>query len=314
MGFEVKQGKNGWIELHFENVISLWNILKNISRTPYLKHFIVENYDGGNTQIDREYWNQEEIMFRELKKGQFLFPYESIGFVLDDSISDIDISVIDGLKDNDPGSSPAEYKISIRDTDNCVIYLKDREHVPIIAALYLFSFFDSGFDHTMLFVLKEGMRGILKDRDFRFEIVDGTFQVTMEALHFVLKIQDPQDRENYLHIQLGKRFSKKSINESQIKNLAYLKKKWLAANPLYQKLHPYFEQHPLVWIAVKIILWIFAIMVFYVIAHKLFHLSIKKIVPLLAFFFIVLMVYRWIRRFFRKNIYKRYLKYQDQGE
>lgn len=312
MGFEIRSATQGWVELQFDNVISLWNILKNLSRMPYLQSFIIEDYDGGNTQIDREYWNQEQIMFKELAPGKFFFPYESIGFILDDSISDVTISVLGEIHPTNPSQSKPEYTISIRDTDTCTVRLPDRDAVPVLAALYLFSKTDSGFDQTMLFNLKEGMRGILKDKEMRFEIVDGTFKVTMEALNFVLRLIDSQGKESLLHIQSGKRFHKKAINESQIKNLAYLKKKWLANLPLYRRLKPFFEKHPLLSVFLKILLWIMVLGLLVVVLPKVLDISSKKVIPPVAAVFLAILGWKWLQRFLRRNVYKRYLKYQDQ--
>lgn len=59
MPLKIKNIENGKVLFEFENVVSIWNILKFIVDYPYLKHFIIENYEGGNTLVPSETWTKK---------------------------------------------------------------------------------------------------------------------------------------------------------------------------------------------------------------------------------------------------------------
>ncbi len=308
MAFVITPKDKGWVELSFENKVSLWSILKTVSKTPYLKSFIVDKYDGGNTMIDKEYWNQEEIMYSELSNGKYLFPYDSIGFILDDSISDIELSVIDTLDKTDPARSHVEYQIIIKDTDQLSILLPNRDHVYDLASLYLFSMFDSGYDHVMMFTLSQGLKGLIKDKVSTIDIVEGSFKVRLDSMHFVLKLNETAEKDSYYYIKLGKHFSKKAIQEKNINNLSYLKKKLLNKISLFQKIAAFLAEHSVLGLLVNIGIYSVLIGLVLWLVPKFTSIRTKKLIPLIALIFIALGVFKLIMKYVRKNIYKRYLK------
>lgn len=217
----------GKINIQCENVISPWNILKYLVDTPYLKSYYIENYEGGNTLVPREFWKEENIIFKEVKGG-LLFPYNSINFVLEDSIHNVDVYVVE--QDTKAYKSQSEVFFSIRDTEHLSLKIPQEKLIDSIA-LYLFSIGKIGFDQKMF----EGMKEILRKFDFsrikEIEYIPSSFVLGLMSFSFVIKISRGSNDTELYKIQYNKgKFKIEFLKENQSLNIGVLKKKLMSKN------------------------------------------------------------------------------------
>jgi len=228
MSLKISFQANEKVSLNCENVISPWNILKHIVETPYLKSYYIENYEGGNTLVPRELWAEENITYKEVKNNAFLFPYNSINFVFEDSIHNIDVYVVE--QDNKGFKSNNELFFSIKDSENLFLKIK-KEKLPDFASLYLFSIIKIGYDQEMFEALKE----LLKKLDFskikEMEYIPGSFLLNFKGFSFILKLTKANNEvENYKITFIKGKFKKELLKENSTLNIGFLKKKIFSKN------------------------------------------------------------------------------------
>ncbi len=233
MPLKIKYIGNDLYTAEFENVISYWNVLKYLVETPYLKHYLVENYEGGNTLVNRDAWEEEGVMFKELTPGLFFFPYESVGFILDDSIHNMILTIIDHYSPDMDFKKENDLVIKVRNTDWASIETP-RTKLTTLIALYLLSYMKTGFDRNFIKSLSGLLDSIITDKTKQIEYIKTSFLVSMKGIYFFIKVMT-EDRSsqfykiNYFH----NRSKKEIIKESKIKSIAYLKKKILKKNKYY---------------------------------------------------------------------------------
>jgi len=262
-----------------ENVINFWFILKYLVDTPYLKNYIVKNYEGGNTLVSREAWKEEGIMFKEIKPSVFLFPYDSIGFVLDDSIHNARIIIVDNYSEDINHEVENELLINVQNTDKLIISLQ-KEKMPVFVSLYLLSYMKLGFDKTFLNSLAKVLTPIQYDNTIQLEYISSSFSISLKGISFIIKVVN-EDKEKVFY-KIGyykKKCRREQIKEEKVRTLGYLKKKILSSNMYYYILYYFLMALGLI----------------------LIFLFFRKIFYLLVIFSILAYI---INRFLRKNAYR----------
>lgn len=278
------------LSLSFENVVSLWAILKEVLDTPYLSSFVVENYDGGNTLVPLETWDDEGILYRKLKGEVFLFPYESAGFVFDDSIHNIDIFIVDSYTENTNYKTDYKIYIGIRNTDRFTLKVKNDRSISRIIALYILHKLKIGYSNDIIIALDNMVRSIMNPKLKSINPELGTLTYGIKGMHFVIKTENEDHKSQFYLLSFRKKFKKKTINEKDIRNLAYLKKKVTDKGPLFKIIY------------VSILLFIPFFLVF--IIPKIFDVSKMKMVKW-TFIGVMIMIflnviYWLLRKFYLK--------------
>lgn len=265
----------------FDNVISPWNIMKHLLEVPYLKRFVIDKYDGGNMLVPREAWKEEGVMFKEIKPGIFLFPYESIGFVLDDSIHNLKLYIMDNYTEGSNFRDTAEMVFSIMDTDTAGL-TTEVKNAPLFMALYLLSVSRLGFDSDFLKSLETVTESLLTGGSApeSVEYMPTSVMIGVKKISFNIRVTDRHGVESFYKISYSARKCRKEpLKEKNIRNILYLKKKLLKRNKYF----------PLIFYGSAVIL-----------ALVLFILSKKVLILILA----ALVALRVIYVIIRKNAYK----------
>lgn len=286
MSLKIKYGDNNRAILTFDNVISIWSILKFLSSSAFLKHYVIENYEGGNTMVPLEAWNEEGILYQELSPGVFLFPYESIGFVLNDSLAGIDIYVLDNPAMANVFQNNAELRFSIRNTDLAVLDITgDRVYTAI--SLYLLSIMKLGYDGTLLKSMEKVLKGLLSNREAVIEYVDGTLMMKPRSMSFIVSIlESPSSQENsFYRIDLSQgKATRSQVKEKEIFSLGYYKKKILS------------KHWVLPWVFRGLVLALIAVLL---LVFKKFALFLG--IAAIAAYIVYRLVKHWIYRFYRSR-------------
>jgi hypothetical protein len=230
MPLKLKYIGNDIYTAELENVISFWNILKYLVDAPYLKHYLVENYEGGNTLVSREAWEEDGVMFKEISPNLFFFPYESVGFVLDDSVHNIDLTVIDQYTPGVDYKKENDLVLSVKNTDTAVIELTVKK-LGILAALYLLSFIKTGFDRVFLLSAASTLDSVINERVKQIEYIKSSFKVTFKGINFVIRLIN-ENRETFFYKinYFNKKCRKENLKENKIRSITYLKKKIINKN------------------------------------------------------------------------------------
>ncbi len=237
MPLKLKYIGNDLYTAELENVISFWNILKYLVETPYLKNFLIENYEGGNTLVNREAWEEEGVMFKEISPGTFFFPYESVGFVLDDSVHNINLTVVDHYTPGMNYKKENDLVLSVNNTDSAVMELPAGK-LGILTALYLLSNMKTGFDRAFLMSLASLLDPLINEKVRQIEYIKSSFMVTLKGIYFVIRLIN-ENRESFFYKinYFNKRCKKESIKENKVRSLAYLKKKIIKKSRYYAVLY-----------------------------------------------------------------------------
>jgi hypothetical protein len=236
MPLKIKYIGNDLYAADFENVISFWNILKYLVETPYLKHFLIENYEGGNTLVGREAWKEEGIMFKEVTPGMYFFPYESVGFVLDDSVHNMILTIVDHYTPDINYKKENELVLTIRNTDWASIEIPQKQ-LPVLIALYLLSFMKIGFDRNFVKSLAVLLENVLTETTKQLEYIKSSFIVTLKGIDFIIRVMSENRTSQFYKINYyNKRCRKESLKENKVKSLSYLKKKILRQNKYFPAL------------------------------------------------------------------------------
>lgn len=221
MSLKLNRNSEGLFTLEYDHVVSIWNLLKYLVETPYLQYYHIKKYDGGNTLVPREVWTTEGVMFRELADGTMVFPYDSIAFILDDSIHNLHM-VVSSQFDRTPDSSL--FTLEIRETDIAVLTIRE-ELVPVAVALYILSRAKLVFDKKMLDQLTQLFKNTPLNRPLSFEYIDGSHTFDLKGSSFIIGINDSQNTAYYLLLASKAGFSKTQLKEEEIKNLGFYRKK-----------------------------------------------------------------------------------------
>ncbi len=309
MSLKIQIQEDNKVLLEFENIISIWNILKYLVETAYLKQYVVENYEGGNTLVPKETWHEENIMYQEIRPNTYFFPYESIGFVIDDSIHRINFSVIDNYQSwlSDPKKS--EILFCIEGTDKASLVI-DREKISSFAALYFLAVMKIGFDKIFLQAFQSLLEGTinLKEKKLRLEYVSSSLMLNLKRIGFILKTKSERENAEYFKIvYAGRKFRKELIKEKDIKNISLLKKKLIDKNKYFFIAYKY--SIPLLFgilIAVLLLSYlldllpIFRNVEFFAKSSKFFSFLLK----LSAFCLAIYLAAKLFYSIFKKNAYK----------
>ncbi len=222
MSFKILKVENEKVRIASENVISPWNILKYMIDMPYLYFFYIENYEGGNTLIPEELWKEEGITYKKIKKGSYLFPYNSINFILEDSIHNINIYVVSENSKN--FKSEYELFLSIKNTEECFVEF-NIEKINTFLALYFFSLLKLGYDNSMF----EGFKLLWKKNEilkfYEIEYISSSFQIGLKGFHFIVKMEKDNEVEYYKIDYEKGRFKKELLKEDKSLNPGLIKKK-----------------------------------------------------------------------------------------
>ncbi len=279
MPLKINYLNNGKTECEFENLISLWNILKFLVDSPYLKHYIIENYEGGNTLAPSETWDEEGIMFKEITPSVYFFPYDSIGFIIDDSIHNLTLYIVENLNDNGDYKNDFEILFSISKTDSARLVL-DNDKLSLFITLYLLFVIKIGFTKSLLNSLNTVVSSIINDKIESIEYINNSILISIKKISFIIKISFNNDEYLYYKIECSQGKSKKELlKEQDIKNIGFLKKKILKKN----------KYIPIVFYSVFAILGILLL---------IFN---KKLLILLI---ILLIIIRYLIGIFKKNAHK----------
>ncbi len=280
MSFQFKIGEH-LNEMTFENIINPWKILKEVDETPYLKSFIIKNYAGGNTLVPREAWKEEGILYQEIEKNIFLFPYESIGFVLDDSISSLDLTVVDEYEEaNDDNTPNFILQYNVENVETCHLKLIGQTgKISRLATLYLFSKIKIGYDNDILRSIEKCIRPLINSETNNIDYVDSTLSIGLKGLTFVIRVNSDKTNTFY-KITCKGRCKKNQLKENQIRSLGYLKKKIMHRNPAFPLLYSLL----LLSLLILIYVWIgktTLILFLFLLLLKGFSLFLKKRLPLI---------------------------------
>ncbi len=291
MGFKILFAQDKPYRIECENAISLWNVLKETVDMPYLKSFVVENYEGGNTLVPIDTWKHDEIMYREIADKVYLFPYESIGFVLDDSIDNADIFVIEAYTDNLDYRKNCLVQISVSDIETLSVTFDNPAFAYKLASLYLTTIMKLRYDAATFASLENLLAGIVTPKTMEIVYLDGTLRFGIKGMDFKMMAVS-EDKPQYYKITFENRWKKQVIKANDVKDPSFIKKKYLNRK-WYLKLIYY-----LIWIAI----FGFALIG----APKLFHISMKQVIKYLTPLVIIFIAYRVLIVLFRNNYYKIY--------
>ncbi|OHD56507.1 MAG: hypothetical protein A2Y33_15400 [Spirochaetes bacterium GWF1_51_8] len=286
--------ENNSINIKCENVMSLWSLLKELVETPYLKSYVIENYEGGNTLVPRSAWNDDGAMYREISEDIYLFPYESIGFVFDDTLSNVDIYVIDDYSAGMNYKNDYLVMFSVRNVDRFSVKFRDRTKLSTVLAYYLLSALKMRFDAAMINTIDVIVRSSLSFRKQLLELIVPSVTLGLSEMEFVLKSTDENNKSQFIQISCGKRCRKRVVSEKDFVNLGYLKKKLIANVTLLKILYYVFL------CSLPVALYIFLVKVLDMSKMRVFLIFGVLGLGILARF--IYLLYK------RNNIYKHYLK------
>ncbi len=217
----------------FENVISFWNMLKYLVETPYLKHYIIENYEGGNTLVSRDAWEEEGVMFKEISPGTYFFPYDSVGFILDDSIHNINLIILDHYSQGFDYKNENDLMVSVKNTDNVIMTVPNNQ-VSKLIALYLLSYMKIGFDRNLMISLANLIESLSIDKIKQIEYVKSSFIIKLKGIDFIIKITSDDEMFSFYKINYyNNRCKKEFVKEDKVKSIGYLKKKIIKKNKYF---------------------------------------------------------------------------------
>jgi len=210
MSLKLQKYDNNFYFVELENKISPWNLLKFCCDAPYLKQYLIESYEGGNTLIPRETWKEEGILYKELENNILIFPYESIGFVLNDSISNLTLYVLDNFDQNNNYKENFELLIKIINTDILQVIIK-KNFLYSLCGIYLFSIMNLGFDIILLKNLEKTIKSIRGDDFIELSYIESSLLITIKGINFIIKIQYNENEYDYYQFQCNKSCKKKLL-------------------------------------------------------------------------------------------------------
>ncbi|OHD61178.1 MAG: hypothetical protein A2014_06680 [Spirochaetes bacterium GWF1_49_6] len=282
------------ITVKSENVMSLWSLLKELVDTPYLKSYVIENYEGGNTLVPRSAWEDDGVLYREVAEDIFLFPYESIGFIFDDTINNVNIYVIDNYSAGMNYKNDFMVSFSIRNVDRFTMKMRDRSKISYILAYYLLSYMKMNFDTGFVYTIELLLRSSISYKNQTIELLPPTVSLGLSEMQFVLKITDDNEKIQFSQYFCGKKCKRKIVNEREITSLGYIKKKLFSKIVLLKYLYYAF----LVAIPVGL----------YILLEKILKIGKMRVFIIFGFLFLFIAGKFIYSLYKRKNIYKHYSK------
>ena len=273
MPFKILKYSDEKVSISCENVISLWNILKYLVETPYLRSYYIENYDGGNTLVPKELWKEENISFKEVRKNVFLFPYNSINFIIEDSIHNIDVYVVSETTRS--FKSSCELQFSIKDTENFYAVLNVNK-LSTLMTLYFFSLLKLGYNNKMF----ESFDSLWKKGEIfkikEVEYLSSSFQIGVKGFYFIVKFVKDSNEVEYYKISYGNgKFKKEILKDEKGFNPGLLKKKIFSKARIFSII--YYSLIPLIIILFLVFKrkWLILFLLVYMFL-RLFYSLLKK--------------------------------------
>jgi hypothetical protein len=233
MALKILSRHNDKTVFQFDNVIPIWSLLKHLVETPYLKQYIVKDYEGGNTLAPKETWNEEGILYKEIGSFTYFFPYESIGFVVDDSIHNLSLYAIDFYHDKMNYQDEALLCFKIQETDLAQVTLPE-EKENILAALYILSAAKLGFDYSLLDNMSLLTKSLLTSGAVSIEYIKGSITIGLKGTSLMADVAGEEGKASHykIHIRNGK-CKKEILKDEEIKNFGFFKKKILSKNKYF---------------------------------------------------------------------------------
>ncbi|MCX7881724.1 MAG: hypothetical protein N2314_00675 [Brevinematales bacterium] len=231
MRIELRYLENGRIECRYHQVhLSLWDILKYTVHHPYLKHYLIKDYEGGNTLVPKETWRYEEnLVYKELSYGVYYFPYESLGFVLNDSPSSLSLYAFEENFNGIPNLQNADLIIEIRNTDDIRLVFH-AGFLPFFLGYYTLSVLKIGFEDVTITHLASVFEGIVtKEKPTVWEPLVGSVSITPQGLSFLVETNE-HGEEVYYRFTYKTRCKKERLKPHEVKSIALAFKKKILVN------------------------------------------------------------------------------------
>jgi hypothetical protein len=284
----------GIVELEFSNNVSMWSLLKSAVDTPYLMNYVVDGYEGGNTLVPIETWNDDGIMYREIGKGVYVFPYDSVGFVFDDNIININIYITERFEEKKNYKKEAICVFRIEDTDTIKVQFRDEARIYELITIYLLSEMKVGYDNRILGEVSDILKSLVNIKTREIEYIKSTLFFGAQGIGFVIRIVEKDGKDTFYKVSCFKKVKKKQISEKDIKKVGYLKKKL-------------FEKHPILrlvyYSGILVSLGFLALVL-----PKILKIRSSKVIIMLAVIAVILLFLRLVKKLFKRNAYRLYNK------
>ncbi|MFN3660000.1 MAG: hypothetical protein ACK4TN_02045, partial [Brevinematales bacterium] len=205
--------------------LSLWDILKYTLHHPYLKHYLIKDYEGGNTLVPRETWRYEEnLIYKEIAPGIYYFPYESLGFVLNDSPSSLSLYAFEENFHGMPDISSADLVVEIRNTDDILLTFS-LSFLPFFLGYYTLSVLKIGFEDVTITHLAGVFESIIaKEKPSLWEPIVGSVNITPQGLSFLVETSE-HGEEVYYRFTYKTKCKKERLKPHEVKSIALAFKK-----------------------------------------------------------------------------------------
>jgi len=226
MRIEFHYLENNRVECRYQQIhLSLWDILKYTLHHPYLKHYLVTNYEGGNTLVPHEAWKYEEnLVYKEISPRVYYFPYESLGFVLNDSLASLTLAAFEESFTGMPDITQADLLIEIRHTDDIRLVFH-QSFLPLFLGYYTLSVLKIGFeDVTISHIAGVFESIILREKPSSWEPIMGSVSITPQGLTFLVETSE-QGEEVYYRFTYKTKCKKERLKPHEVKNIALTFKK-----------------------------------------------------------------------------------------
>jgi|GEM_PF-1471733 hypothetical protein len=226
MAVELRYLENATVECSLKDVhLSLWDILKYTLQHPYLKHYLIKDYEGGNTVVPRETWKYEEnLVYKEIAPNVFYFPYESLGFVLNDSLVSLSLYAFEESFNDIPDFTKADLTIEIRDTDYVRLVFHE-SFLPLFLGFYTLSVLKIGFEDVTVTHLAEVIQSLVaKEKLSLWEPVKGSVGINAQGLQFLVETREDGE-EVYYRFSYKTRCRKERLKPQEVKNIVLTFKK-----------------------------------------------------------------------------------------
>ncbi|MFN4217404.1 MAG: hypothetical protein ACK4HQ_08410 [Brevinematales bacterium] len=226
MRMELRYLENERIECRYHQVhLSLWDILKYTLQHPYLKHYLIKDYEGGNTLVPRETWRYEEnLIYKEISPGIYYFPYESLGFVLNDSPSSLSLYAFEENFHGIPDISSADLVLEIRHTDD-ILLIFSLSFLPFFLGYYTLSVLKIGFEDVTITHLAGVFESIItKEKPSLWEPIVGSVNITPQGLSFLVETSE-KGEEIYYRFTYKTKCKKERLKPHEVKSIALAFKK-----------------------------------------------------------------------------------------
>lgn len=223
--------------------------------------------------------DQEGIMFKKISPTKYFFPYDSIGFIIDDSIHNVTLYIVESYDNNNDYKNKSELILTIHNTDHASLLINE-DRVTLFVVLYLLSVMKVGFDKKLLNTLESVFKNIFNNKINSVEYLDTSLLISLKKMSFITKLNIKENEVVYYKISYtNKKGRKEVLKETDIKNLGFLKKKILKKNKYF----------PIIYYSIIIIV------------GALIFLINKKI---FIWGLILYIIIRYIYFLFKKNAYK----------